>query len=359
MYKVLSVLLFVLFATLGETGVMAAPVQWRVEDGGNGHWYEAIAVPAGITWTAANAAAEARGGGWHLATITSAAENAFVYSLVRGKPIFWRCCLSGNSGGPWLGGIWVGPGVGNYRWITGEPFVYTNWGRLEPFGNGKRIALFGYQAPEGPYWNDIGPDRTDVVSYMIETEITQTCNGLKATILGTNGDNVIVGTSRDNVIVALGGNDLIYGFGGNDVICGGTGDDRISGGTGNDRIFAETGNDVLQGDSGNDLLRGGADNDTLDGGIGNDQLLGDNGNDTLDGGLDTNLTNIDILYGGAGNDTINGNTGNDRLFGDADNDTLDGGSGNDSLNGGAGLDICNGNIGIDVAATCELMSNVP
>ncbi len=171
MYKVLSVLLFVLFVTLGTTGVMAAPVQWRVEDGGNGHWYEAIAIPAGITWTDANATTEARGGGWHLATITSAAENAFVYSLVKGKPNFWRCCLSGNSGGPWLGGIYVGPGVGNYKWITGEPFVYTNWGSLEPFGNGKRIALFGYQASEGPFWNDIGPDRTDVVSYVIETEL--------------------------------------------------------------------------------------------------------------------------------------------------------------------------------------------
>ncbi len=184
-----------------------------------------------------------------------------------------------------------------------------------------------------------GADTIGIDNFTLAT--AEACNGLKATIVGTNRDDGIVGTSGADVIVGLGGNDIIYGLGGNDVICGGTGDDRISGGTGNDRIFGETGNDVLQGDSGNDLLHGGA------------------GNDTLDGGLDTNLANIDILHGGAGNDTLDGNTGNDQLFGDAGNDTLDGGSENDSLNGGAGLDICNGNSGIDVAATCELVSNVP
>jgi hypothetical protein len=68
-----------------------------------------------------------------------------------------------------LGGIWVGPGVGDYDWITGEPFIYTNWAPLEPFNNGRRIALFGYHSAMGPQWNDIGPDRTDVLSYMIET----------------------------------------------------------------------------------------------------------------------------------------------------------------------------------------------
>jgi Ca2+-binding RTX toxin-like protein len=207
-------------------------------------------------------------------------------------------------------------------------------------------------SPPGFYSDNVG-------SLVIETEIAEACNGLEATILGTNKDDVIVGTSGADVIVGLGGNDIIYGLGGNDVICGGTGDDRISGGTGNDRIFGDAGNDVLQGDSGNDILRGGAGNDTLNGNTGNDQLFGDAGNDTLDGGLDKNLANIDILRGGAGNDTLNGNTGNDQLFGDAGNDTLDGGSENDTLNGGLGLDVCNGNIGFDTATTCDLVINVP
>src|SRR3989442_11159085 len=60
-----------------------------------------------------------------------------------------------------------------------------------------------------------------------------TCVGLDerlATIVGTEGDDVIVGTSGDDVIQALGGNDVIDGGDGNDLICGGAGDDVIYGG---------------------------------------------------------------------------------------------------------------------------------
>jgi hypothetical protein len=224
------------------------------------------------------------------------------------------------------------------------------------------------------------------------------CAGRVATIVGTNIDDVLVGTLGADVIVGLGGNDVIYGLGGNDIICGGLGDDRLSGGPGIDWLFGETGNDVLQGDSESDILRGGTGNDTLNGGIGNDQLLGDAGNDTLDGGLDSNLLNIDILRGGdgndalnggtgndqlvgdagndtldggtendivrgnAGNDTLNGGIGNDQLLGDAGNDTLDGGSGNDRLSGGGGLDVCDGNAGLDLLilpVTCEEVINTP
>ena len=63
----------------------------------------------------------------------------------------------------------MGPGVGDYAWVTDEPFEYTNWGPLEPFGNGERIGLFGFRAAEGPFWNDIGPDRI-AFGYVIETD---------------------------------------------------------------------------------------------------------------------------------------------------------------------------------------------
>ena len=42
-----------------------------------GHEYD-IVTAEGITWTDANAAAAAMGGGWRLATVTSAAEDAFL-----------------------------------------------------------------------------------------------------------------------------------------------------------------------------------------------------------------------------------------------------------------------------------------
>ncbi len=33
--------------------IPAAPVQWDVGSGGNGHYYEAVQVPDGVSWTAA------------------------------------------------------------------------------------------------------------------------------------------------------------------------------------------------------------------------------------------------------------------------------------------------------------------
>src|SRR2546426_12314680 len=60
-----------------------------------------------------------------------------------------------------------------------------------------------------------------------------TCVGIEervATIVGTEGNDLITGTSGDDVIQALGGNDQIDGGDGNDLICGGAGDDIIYGG---------------------------------------------------------------------------------------------------------------------------------
>jgi serralysin len=65
----------------------------------------------------------------------------------------------------------------------------------------------------------------------------QKCNGLKPTILGTSGPDVIQGTSGDDVIVGGAGRDRIDGGGGNDTICGGRGKDVLIGGTGNDVLI--------------------------------------------------------------------------------------------------------------------------
>ena len=47
-------------------------VQWRVADGGNGHWYELV-YEGHPSWTQAMLLAEQRGG--HLATLTSQSES--------------------------------------------------------------------------------------------------------------------------------------------------------------------------------------------------------------------------------------------------------------------------------------------
>ena len=83
------------------------------------------------------------------------------------------------------------------------------------------------------------------------------CNGLEATIIGTEISDLIVGTSGPDVIHGLGGHDVIFGLGGDDVICGGDGNDSIFGDEGNDSLYGEAGNDSLYGGSGNDELFGG------------------------------------------------------------------------------------------------------
>ncbi|RMF92418.1 MAG: hypothetical protein D6734_12330 [Candidatus Schekmanbacteria bacterium] len=97
------------------------------------------------------------------------------------------------------------------------------------------------------------------------------CAGLKATIVGTDGNDVITGTYKKDVIAGLGGNDYILGKGGDDIICGGDGQDILVGNDGNDKLYGEGDNDMLVGNDGNDLLNGGEGIDVADGGIGVDR----------------------------------------------------------------------------------------
>lgn len=125
----------------------AAPVQWTVGSGGNDHWYEAISAP-GMTWTDAKAAAEAAGG--YLATITSGAENAFVFALVP---------QAGGFPDPyWLGGyqnpsLPEPPFNAGWQWVTGEAWSYTNWAGGEPNNASEDSLAFAFFQPSG-VWND-------------------------------------------------------------------------------------------------------------------------------------------------------------------------------------------------------------
>lgn len=152
------------------------PSCWDPADGGNGHRYLALLCDASTidpatgtcSWEAAREAARALGEGWDLATLTSSEESAFVKALFCNDPRFFNTVQSNPAiqRGPWIGGYWIGPGVANYAWVTGEPFgPHTNWGPLEPFGNGDRISFADFSSPfadcSGIAWNDIGSGRPD------------------------------------------------------------------------------------------------------------------------------------------------------------------------------------------------------
>ena len=84
-----------------------------------------------------------------------------------------------------------------------------------------------------------------------------TCAGLVATIVGTDGDDVLVGTEGTDVIVGREGDDYIDGRGGDDTICGENGKDELYGGGGDDYIDGGNGKDRLVGGGGVDKLIGG------------------------------------------------------------------------------------------------------
>lgn len=154
---------------------MAAPTQWTTGSGGNGHWYEVIVDPAGLTWEQAMSAASASGG--YLATLTSASENAFVFSLADARPDAWQAFNDqyGQVRGPWLGAYQPSGSSepnGGWTWVNGEGlFAYTSWQSGSPNnygGNENAVDFFGLGNTRQALWNDnssTNPNRSYVVEW--------------------------------------------------------------------------------------------------------------------------------------------------------------------------------------------------
>ncbi|WP_025228348.1 dockerin type I domain-containing protein [Fimbriimonas ginsengisoli] len=124
--------------------------QWKVSDGGNGHWYRAVDNGSEISWTSARAAAIQDG--VHLATITSQGENNFVYNL-SSDDAYWHTDSNETIDiGPWLGALQSPAG---FSWVTGEAFSFTAWLPGEPNGDpDSAIHFMGQGLVRGANWND-------------------------------------------------------------------------------------------------------------------------------------------------------------------------------------------------------------
>jgi hypothetical protein len=108
-----------------------------------GHEY--AVVDAG-SWAMCDAAAERLGG--HLVAINDAAEQA------------WLVEQFGPTTRHWIGLTDVGS-EGTWRWVTGEPVDYTNWGEAEPNDYGAGGEDYVHIGPlPGGAWNDLGPEST-------------------------------------------------------------------------------------------------------------------------------------------------------------------------------------------------------
>ena len=139
-------------------GASAQAVQWRVEDGGNGHWYQAFGHPERLSWTTSDQLARAMNG--HLVTITSAAESAFLSQNFCGLP---NLNVPGYRG-PWFGLRYV---AGAWGWITGEPLQYTAWAPGQPDYPGSQ-NFAGWGPCEQMWGNEDGDDPYNPVWLMVE-----------------------------------------------------------------------------------------------------------------------------------------------------------------------------------------------
>jgi formylglycine-generating enzyme required for sulfatase activity len=145
------------------------PVQWRVEDGGNGHWY-ALGVESGLAWDQARARAVSLGG--ELASVHGVAENLFVFRL-------GLAAWTGGWSGPWLGGYRDGY---VWRWSDGTAWSFAEWDCANPSNqDGIEDRLHFGINPSCPYWPNASPKWNDVVAsadlggYVIEWSAD--CNG--------------------------------------------------------------------------------------------------------------------------------------------------------------------------------------
>ena len=126
---------------LSSSALAQNAVQWRVEDGGNGHWYAAVVLPSpGRNWTDARALLQSRGG--DLASLETSAEINFATALVD----------TSQYSGAWIGLYQAAsscePGCG-WTWVSGAALTDHNWQAGEPnnlgggYGNEDRGLIAG------------------------------------------------------------------------------------------------------------------------------------------------------------------------------------------------------------------------
>jgi hypothetical protein len=126
-------------------------VQWRLEDGGNGHWYAAV-ISHGITWTASRSASQNQGG--DLVSLNSSTEMDWVFGAIVSEQALWNGRI-----GPWIGLYQLPDSVepdGGWTWVDGAPLEEARWIPGEPLDarNGGPPCAFAHYQRFGSLFED-------------------------------------------------------------------------------------------------------------------------------------------------------------------------------------------------------------
>ena len=180
-------------------------VQWKVSDGGNGHWYSLRNFATAVTWHQARSIALSVGG--DLVTITSETEQAIIV------PLLSQALVPNGGGGVWMGGFQLpgDPEPGGFRWVSGEPFDFTGpfWKpsnccsscpgesgeNYVTIASGIDCQTYGSPSCSAGNWNDVGC----IGSQAAIIEWSADCNNdgivdygqiLDGTLTDVNGDGI-------------------------------------------------------------------------------------------------------------------------------------------------------------------------
>ncbi len=153
-------------ASITTTG----PFEWKIADGGNGHFYELVMpdqpqiADDNFSWFEARdsaASAVLFGSTGHLATVTSLGEDEFLRTSfesvlqIRDYPR-----LIGDFA--WIG-LTDQVTEGQFQWVTGEAYAYSHWASTEPNNSGGIEHYVHYWRRyengnnDGWSWNDADP----------------------------------------------------------------------------------------------------------------------------------------------------------------------------------------------------------
>jgi hypothetical protein len=153
-------------------------VQWRVEDGGNGHWYAVVVSSTNNDWDVAKLAAESTGG--YLMCLETTDEKSFAFASFTptAYPSAWVNQENGTNinpnFGPWIGGTQEAASaepLGGWRWISGPTFDPTEVSCCNNDCGGTNEDCLHISMNSGISWNDL-PNHTNCGyapnSYVIE-----------------------------------------------------------------------------------------------------------------------------------------------------------------------------------------------
>jgi hypothetical protein len=160
------------------------PVQWRVQDGGNGHWYRGF-VLGETTWTGAHDAAAALGG--VLCCIESMEEREWVFGRFNPlqTPLLFvaQSQTSGPVFGPWVGGYQQVDGAepnGGWKWLSGSSFDPSETACCNDAAgcplDEDRLHLYWYQEIGRMSWNDLPDAHCGQRPISMVVEFSADCN---------------------------------------------------------------------------------------------------------------------------------------------------------------------------------------